>query len=882
MSRKRFLLTDLDLDRVDIVDVGANQGADIVIAKGMPDVGDVHVDSTMRKRPPRGKRKRSDYERLPAEGALRGMRHSAQEKPEKGEEGESEEYEAYRRKKKRTAAMAKRIEKHYGPGPHSNGTDQTVHASGGGGGAGSTGSYFHVKQQNSDEWQVWTSDSKPGSWVTRNPEGKFQVDDGPEYDDLDQALYSLYQGGEVSSEQGDGRLASALESLNSGGISPSGRTSAGAALARHDAEQRSRESSRSQDSIRSHIESQWRQAMTGYSGDRSALPKAPVAHKLKAGMTTYDDPTEWSVSDIQGSEYEADFPGLEEVVVYESFDGGNLSGIQVHGVSATTGRDLNWEFNDWNEFASTMQRRGRVGAFKKRIEKAGAMTPPDTTRKPPAPVAQPTPAAPKPPATGAPGTPPQPMAPGGGMDQKPAAPAPLGGGAMNPMAPGLSPGAGPMGPEFGAKPGQPRLQRLTPDMFEMTADSQTHKEWTLKPDQLPENMEAVVISMMSDGDGARYQWMMDPLDGPPQTGQSKTAPEAMMALRDAMTSYVATSAMQFMGGAAMPGMPGAPGASQRLPASPGAPAPAPGGGGSPAQGGSLLERLRAQMGAKGGGADAAKPGESRPAPAGGSNPAAREDPERKVRKALDLIARDFVEMNIVKAGTTGSDLRDILSSRTQESLSSMVSATKSADVEGARMPNIDIDTLAANLPDEVLDYIEDLEQRVADLSEVTKSLNPSVLPEDSIAKALDTLPPEVAAIVKADRERTQRLEKALADERIAKANAEWIAKADALTVVDNAEDLGARLRSLAEFDGDLANEVFKALELADRRVQAGALFAEVGKSGGSITGAEGKIEALAKGYRDADPTLSDEVARAMAYENHPEIYAEYLAERRGR
>lgn len=543
------------------------------------------------------------------------------------------------------------------------------------------------------------------------------------------------------------------------------------------------------------------------------------------------------------------------------------------------------------------------------------MTPPDNTKKPPAPVAQPTPAAPKPPATGGPGVPPQPMAPGGGLNQKPASPAPLGGGAMNPAAPGapMAPGAapgmapglpgGPMGAEFGAKPGMPRLQRLTPDMFEMTADSQTHKEWSLKPEALPDNMEAVVVSMMSDGDGARYQWMMDPLDGPPRTGQSRTAPEAMMALRDALTSYVATSAMQFMGGAAplgMPGAPGMPGAGmpgagapgapmpggpQRPPAAPGAPAP-PAAGGSegskPAAGGGLLERLRASMGNKAPAGPAA--GESRPKPAGGANPAARPPakPEEKLRKALDLIARDFAEMDIVKAGTDGGDLRDILSSRTLESLSSMVSATKSADVEGASMP-IDIDALAAQLPDEVLDYIEGLEGEVERLSEVTKSLSPATLPQDAIAKALDSLPPDVAAIVKADRERTERLEKALVEERIAKANSEWIAKTSTLNVVEDAQTLGTKLRALAEFDSDLADDVFKALDLASRQVAAGNLFSEFGKSGGATgVGAESKIEAIAKGYQEADPTVSIEVARAMAYENHPQIYAEYLAERQGR
>lgn len=74
-------------------------------------------------------------------------------------------------------------------------------------------------------------------------------------------------------------------------------------------------------------------------------------------------------------------------------------------------------------------------------------------------------------------------------------------------------------------------------------------------------------------------------------------------------------------------------------------------------------------------------------------------------------------------------------------------------------------------------------------------------------------------------------------------------------------------------------------------VTKGGLFSEIGKSAGyggaaygmvSKSGAQGKIEAIAKKYVEADPAMSYEIALGKAWEENPEIAMEYENERRGR
>lgn len=93
-KKKRYRLRDLDVDRVDLVSRGANQYADIVIAK---------EDTS-----PRGR-------------------------------------------------LVTSLEKHYGPGPHKNGTPQSIHG-GGGGGASSHPKYGNVDTEfrDGEKKTIWS------------------------------------------------------------------------------------------------------------------------------------------------------------------------------------------------------------------------------------------------------------------------------------------------------------------------------------------------------------------------------------------------------------------------------------------------------------------------------------------------------------------------------------------------------------------------------------------------------------------------------------------------------------------------------------------------------------------------------------------------------
>jgi hypothetical protein len=191
----------------------------------------------------------------------------------------------------------------------------------------------------------------------------------------------------------------------------------------------------------------------------------------------------------------------------------------------------------------------------------------------------------------------------------------------------------------------------------------------------------------------------------------------------------------------------------------------------------------------------------------------------------------------------------------------------------------DLEALVAQVPEEILNYIEDLETRV-------EKAEAAVAPEgddeqDAIAKALNELPEGVADLFKSQRDRLEEAEKALEAERVAKADTEWIAKARAFDgLVDSPEDFGRKLRQVAETDSELADEIAKALSAANEQVTKSSLFSEVGHNTAPAAGsAEEKISTIAKSLQEADPAKSKEQAEAEAWEMNPELYEQHVAER---
>lgn len=189
---------------------------------------------------------------------------------------------------------------------------------------------------------------------------------------------------------------------------------------------------------------------------------------------------------------------------------------------------------------------------------------------------------------------------------------------------------------------------------------------------------------------------------------------------------------------------------------------------------------------------------------------------------------------------------------------------------------MDYQALVDELPDEVVDLIAEQQEEIEKLQkrldgEVSDTPDtPDSEEETSFAKSF---PEEYA--------RLQAAEAALAAERTARADAEWVAKADSYRplAVDPAE-LGPALRQVAETLPEAAALVEKALQAATAQVATADIFKELGHGVPTPGSAEEQIEQIAKARLAEDPSLeSIEAARADVYIENPDLYARYQAER---
>ncbi len=194
------------------------------------------------------------------------------------------------------------------------------------------------------------------------------------------------------------------------------------------------------------------------------------------------------------------------------------------------------------------------------------------------------------------------------------------------------------------------------------------------------------------------------------------------------------------------------------------------------------------------------------------------------------------------------------------------------------------DALVADLPDEVVDLIADLQDTVEKLekrlAEVTDDTEDD---RDPITKALDALPADVAAVIKADRERTAVLEAELAAEKERQADAEFVAKARRFDgVIADPNVFGPALRKITDSHPEEAALIAKTLEAASERLRVTDLFKELGTSAPAPGSTDEQVEAIAKSYMAEDPNISLEEARANVWETRPDLYEAHVAERQRR
>ena len=199
----------------------------------------------------------------------------------------------------------------------------------------------------------------------------------------------------------------------------------------------------------------------------------------------------------------------------------------------------------------------------------------------------------------------------------------------------------------------------------------------------------------------------------------------------------------------------------------------------------------------------------------------------------------------------------------------------------------EIDALVADLPDEIVDFIGDLQDSVETL---TKSLEEAQAPNDDpvvderdpITKALETLDDEDAAVLAEKLERLDTLEEKVTKAEEDKADTEYIAKARAFDGAGDPEDIGPALRRLADVSPEDAELFEKAFAAMSEQAVTGTLYEELGHAINKSTDVDEQVEAIAKSYQEANPALSSEESRAMAWENNPELYEEHSREQQAR
>lgn len=254
----------------------------------------------------------------------------------------------------------------------------------------------------------------------------------------------------------------------------------------------------------------------------------------------------------------------------------------------------------------------------------------------------------------------------------------------------------------------------------------------------------------------------------------------------------------------------------------------------------------------------------------------------KIKKNLDapdetdlpmvMKAHSNLEEIIQKSVETKGELEDMLkidkSKMSAEERAAYDELIKKYAVDTDGDPSIEKKAPPKEDPKEDPDVIDDGGAKKK--TDTTKSLTPPAdNPDDDIYKGLHP-------VVKA---KLEALEKRLEEAE----DKELFAVAKKYEVLgEKPEELVKTLKSLKSAGGTAFNDMIGILDKNVAMINNSGVFGEIGKSfsGGATTSvkksaAEGKIDAIAKGLIEKDPSLSYNMALAKAWESHPELMAEY-------
>ena len=201
------------------------------------------------------------------------------------------------------------------------------------------------------------------------------------------------------------------------------------------------------------------------------------------------------------------------------------------------------------------------------------------------------------------------------------------------------------------------------------------------------------------------------------------------------------------------------------------------------------------------------------------------------------------------------------------------------DVNVTKTGTNDIEKDSVDLPSEVYEYISALEAANSELTEQVSKNEEAAQQEAEQEDILKAADPEIVAIVKAAEERAEAAEVIAKAERDFRLEREFISKAQSLDNLSvDADAFGKVLKNAAEA---LSQEDFDALmstlEGANSSVEAGAVFAEVGKASSfDNDGPTSALNKAAASLRESDSDLTPEQAIAKAVTENPSLYEEYL------
>lgn len=205
----------------------------------------------------------------------------------------------------------------------------------------------------------------------------------------------------------------------------------------------------------------------------------------------------------------------------------------------------------------------------------------------------------------------------------------------------------------------------------------------------------------------------------------------------------------------------------------------------------------------------------------------------------------------------------------------------------------------ADLPEDVVDYIEGLEGAVEDLTKAASEKDTEieglkttlaeaeasstvVKSEDEQYEALlAKADPAVRVMLERQREEIKKAQEVADAERDARLEREFISKAEALPMIsENKSDLAGLLRRVHDaLPAEDAAMVEKMLSDANTQIAKGNLFGEFGRSGQASTISK-SVDTRAQEVLKAHPEWTIDQAKAHVYEIDPDLFAQAMTEER--